>query len=139
MAPLRLSPKHGVNPALMMCWWCQKEATGVALLGLMRGDAEAPREFFADYQPCEKCKGLMGQGVTLIEASSEPQQEGHMAIKEGAYPTGRFSTITVEAAKRFFKPETPIDMEPGGAGFLHPETYERLFGDCEEVPADDQG
>jgi len=49
-----LSKKHGVNPSLMQCVVCGKD-TGVALLGKIKGDAEAPRHI-PDVEPCDDCK-----------------------------------------------------------------------------------
>jgi hypothetical protein len=37
---IRLSEKHGVNPSLMLCFYCG-EASGVALLGRLKGDQDS--------------------------------------------------------------------------------------------------
>lgn len=65
-----LSPKHGVNPSLLKCFWCGKDK-GVALLGRLKGDAEAPREIIPDPEPCDACKAAMAKGVTLLEVSDD--------------------------------------------------------------------
>lgn len=65
-----LSPKHGVNPSLIKCFWCGKDK-GVALLGKLKGDAEAPREIVPDPEPCDACKATMAKGVTLLEVSDD--------------------------------------------------------------------
>lgn len=40
---IHLSKKHGVNPSIEICAVCGK-GIGVALLGRLKNDAEAPRE-----------------------------------------------------------------------------------------------
>ena len=49
-----ISQKHGVNPSLILCPCCG-ESTGVALMGRLKDDQEAPRHC-PDVEPCEKCK-----------------------------------------------------------------------------------
>lgn len=88
---ITLHPKYGVNPSLMLCFFCG-EASGVALLGANRGQ-EAPRQAVYDKVPCSKCKELMAQGVMLI------------SVKDGAegdnpYRTGRMCVIKDEAIRR---------------------------------------
>ena len=62
---ITLHPDHGVNPSLMMCYFCLEESSGVALLGNNRGK-EAPRKGVYDMNPCDKCKELMQQGIIVI-------------------------------------------------------------------------
>ena len=70
-AGVRLSPKHGVNPTLPVCFWCGKERGDIALLGRIGGsrDLEAPRHAIVDFEPCDCCRGKMGLGFTLMEAT----------------------------------------------------------------------
>lgn len=65
-----LSPKHGVNPSLMQCFFCMG-ASGVALLGKLSGDEEAPRMICLDYQPCSECEEHMKNGVILVSVCDE--------------------------------------------------------------------
>ena len=58
-----LSPKHGVNPSVIRCICCGKEY-GVALLGKLKGDEEAPREIYQGL--CNECQGVVDQGGVLI-------------------------------------------------------------------------
>jgi hypothetical protein len=67
---IRLSEKHGVNPALEQCFVCG-EARGVVLFGRLPNDKEAPRQVVMDRSPCEKCLGLMQKGVILISVASK--------------------------------------------------------------------
>lgn len=77
MTFIRLSEKHGVNPTLVICFYCNKENGELALLGQLPGDAEAPRKAAIDQVPCGACKKLMEMGVILIsvdEAKTEDQR-----------------------------------------------------------------
>ena len=40
---ITISKKHGVNPSILHCECCGKEY-GLALLGKLKGDAEAPKD-----------------------------------------------------------------------------------------------
>jgi hypothetical protein len=95
---IRLSPKHGVNPMVTHCFYCN-EATGVALLGKLKGDVEAPRAGVLDHEPCDTCAGYMEQGVILISV-----REGEPV--DNPYRTGGWAVVTVEAVERWFDADT---------------------------------
>lgn len=69
---IRVSEKHGVNPSLDMCIFCD-EPKGIALLGRLPDDAEAPRHVVTSYEPCDKCQEQMSKGITLIGITHERQ------------------------------------------------------------------
>lgn len=73
---VRLSPKHGLNPSLVVCPICG-EPTSIALLGRLKKDAEAPRSI-KDVHLCDKCKQKY---ITLIIVKSEenPIETGEIA------------------------------------------------------------
>jgi len=76
---IRLDPKYGVNPSLLQCFVCGEDV-GVALMGRLKGGAEAPHRVCIDQEPCEKCKDHMKQGVILIsvdESRSEDMKNPH--------------------------------------------------------------
>ena len=50
---IKISPKYGVNPSLINCFFCG-ESKGIALMGKLKNDAEAPKECVMDYEPCDK-------------------------------------------------------------------------------------
>lgn len=99
---VKVSPKHGLNPTIPICFWCGKERGEVALLGKLPGDAEAPKHVVLDYEPCESCRAEMARGFTLMEATESPNDRGQTAAQPGVYPTGRFLVIKREAALRAF-------------------------------------
>lgn len=72
---IRLSEKHGVNPSLINCFFCG-ESKGIALMGRLKGDAEAPRSCVMDYEPCDKCKAMFDQGVLLIGVTTTQPSDG---------------------------------------------------------------
>ena len=73
---IRLSPKHGLNPSLVVCPICE-EPTSIALLGRLKKDAEAPH-CVKDVHLCDKCKQKY---ITLIIVESEenPIETGEIA------------------------------------------------------------
>lgn len=108
---INLSPKHGLNPSLDLCFWCG-EAKGVALLGRIhrekgdREDLEAPREMVTSLEPCDKCKEHFAQGVHLIEVCDDGSRfnnDERFALKDSDggvhWPTGRWAVVNPAAMK----------------------------------------
>lgn len=90
---IRISEKHGVNPALASCVACGKE-WGVVLFGRLPGDKEAPRKVVSDF--CEECSSVvMAGGVMLVEV-----RDGETG--DSPYRTGRAWGIRGEAFERIF-------------------------------------
>lgn len=106
MSSIKISPKHGVNPTIPLCFFCGKQKNEIALMGKMKGDIEAPKNLVLDYEPCEHCKEEWSKGVALIELSQVPPQKGmpHVRVVEGVpmYPTSRVLVITESAARGIF-------------------------------------
>lgn len=121
---IKLSPKHGVNPSIIICPWCGKDKA-VALLGRLKGDAEAPHEIITDYEPCDECQALWSQGVAVLEAT--PKDNGRPPISKddkGAdlYPTMRMVVLKKEAAENIgFPDKSPVLLED--------KAFEHLFGE----------
>lgn len=104
---IRLSPKHGLNPTIPVCFWCGEERGEVALLGRIgdgrKGeDIEAPMHCIIDYEPCPACLAKMNNGFTVVEATPIPNNTTNVPIQDGVYPTGRFVVIKNEAAAKVF-------------------------------------
>lgn len=103
---VKLSPKHGVNPTIPICFWCGKEKNEVALLGqINKEDTEAPRRVIMDYEPCEKCKELFSMGIHIIGVSTEPITETMFPIVNDEnitlYPTGSMFVSSEEWVTNF--------------------------------------
>lgn len=60
---ITLSSKYGVNPSVLRCICCGKDY-GVAMLGKLKGDKEAPREIFQGL--CNDCEGVVKHGGAMI-------------------------------------------------------------------------
>lgn len=130
---IKLSPKYGVNPCIPICCWCGKEKNEIALLGKLKGDAEAPRNAVVDYEPCEECQAKFNLGVVLIEVTKNQPNDNIMPIQKqdgvSLYPTFRYSVIKLEAAKKLFENETLIN---GSRLLIEDNLYSRLVGDSDE-------
>ena len=116
---IRISPKHGVNPSLMVCPICGKE-TGVALLGRIKGDAEAPRRI-ADRTPCPECKKALDNGAHFILEVRDGESG------DNPFRTGRLVGITREAAERLFTCR-PVPR----VAYMEHTLFDQLFGEYVE-------
>lgn len=121
---IRISEKHGVNPSLTVCFWCG-EHTGIALLGKLPGDKEAPKEIIADYEPCDKCKEQWNKGIPIIEVSASPKNEAQMPISNNNgiayYPTGCVAVIKEQA----INPE--LNAKPGSPMLMIDTEFRQMF------------
>lgn len=103
---IKLSPEHGVNPTIPVCFWCGKEKNEVALLGKIdKEDFEAPRRVILNYEPCDKCKKLFGKGIHVIGVTEEPIVPGMFPIVDDSraklYPTGSMFIAPEDWVKDF--------------------------------------
>jgi hypothetical protein len=100
---IRLSEQHGVNPSMMQCFFCTEEF-GVALLGKLKDDAEAPRKicFGPKSEPCPKCEKLMEMGVIFVSVKTEDAEPN----RDNPYRTGGWIVLKEEGVRRL-----PIDDE----------------------------
>ena len=119
---IKVSPKHGLNPCMPVCFFCGETKNEIALLGRIGGkeDLEAPMKAILDYEPCEECKKKFAEGVLLVEVTDYPNMEGQPMIAKNAYPTGRYSVVRPEALKGDFK--------AGSKALVLRSDYEQMFG-----------
>ncbi len=106
-----LSKKFGVNPSMTVCFYCG-EATGIALMGKLKGDVEAPKQICNSIEPCDKCKEKFKGYTLLVEKPSEDEN-----------PTGRWVAVKKEAITPEFR-EYPIM-------FMLPDEFENLINQKE--------
>lgn len=92
---LALSPKHGVNPSIGLCFFCQK-AKEVLLFGRMKEDAQAPHAVVTNMEPCSECADLMKQGIILISANPFMTDD-----KANPWRSGSWCVVRVEAVERW--------------------------------------
>ena len=90
---LRLSPKHGVNPVIPLCFFCLKPKKEVILAGYIKGDAEAPHSVVWDRNPCNTCAEYMCQGIIFISV-----KDGE--TEDNPYRTGGWIVVTEDAMRR---------------------------------------
>ncbi len=90
---IKLSPKHGVNPSVLHCFICGKEI-GLALLGKLKDDAEAPHNVINPNEICDDCRKQIDAGNKFfIEVkdntdSNNPERTGRVVcVRGGALPT----------------------------------------------------
>ena len=88
---IKLSEKHGVNPSMTVCFYCG-EATGIALLGKLKGNEEAPKYICNSIEPCDKCKEKYKDYVLILEKPS-PEES----------PTGRWFAVEKEAMAQDYR------------------------------------
>lgn len=135
---IKLSPKHGVNPTIPVCFWCGKEKNEIALLGRIGGkeDVEAPKNMVLDFEPCDDCASKMALGITCMECTEKPNGNCNVPFDDKIYPTGSFVVIKREAAERIFGKHVNLDKH--SKLFLDPVVYNHLFGEHKvDVPGID--
>ena len=97
---LVLSEKHGVNASVMKCFYCGKDM-GVALLGRLKDDVEAPRECVLNYEPCDDCKKYMEEGIIVIGVKDGSNEDN-------PYRTGEFLVITEDGIGNIINPDSDL-------------------------------
>ena len=107
MSSIKLSPKHGVNPTLPVCFFCGEDKGEIALLGKIGGrgeDIEAPKRMLMDYEPCDKCKENMAKGITMIGVVATEMEDKRPPIVHSGdtplYPTGAWVVVTEDFIRR---------------------------------------
>lgn len=98
-----LSQKHGVNPSVTRCICCGKDY-GVALLGKLNGDEEAPREIYQGL--CNEYQAVVDQGGVLIIEVRDGEQG-----KSNPFRTGRVIGCSKEFKERNCIESSLIYME----------------------------
>ena len=127
---ITLSPKHGVNPSMDICFWCG-QPKGILLCGHIhqkkgdRTDVEAPKEMVVNLEPCDKCNEVFKQGVRIVEVIDDGSKFGNnlmFSIKsEGnkvKWPTGRWVLMRAESVK---------GGKAGGMMLCDPNTMDAIF------------
>ena len=126
---ITLSPKHGVNPTIPICFFCGKEKNEIALLGKLPNDAEAPHSMWlpGDYTPCDECQKKFDTGITLMEVDDAPTFTNQPPISGEHYPTGRIVVIKEEAVRRIFTEEAANDIIKHRKAFLDKESMNMIL------------
>lgn len=90
-AGIKLSPKHGLNPTIPVCFWCGEERNEVALLGHIgdgrkHEDFEAPMHMVIDYDAVRKMPCKHGVGCNTDGSYQQAEQ-----CNQGRNAEGRLS------------------------------------------------
>jgi hypothetical protein len=119
---IKLSPKHGVNPAVPLCFFCNEQKNEVVLPGYMgRGDPEAPRAAVWDMNPCDKCAGYMKQGVILISIN-----ESQTTDPKNPYRTGGWCVVKDAAIERMLEEVAAKGILEARFAFVPDEVWDAL-------------
>lgn len=131
---IRISPKHGLNPTIPVCFFCGKPKNELVLMGKLKGDTEAPKNLCLDYEPCDACKALFEGNILLMGVTTAPNGN-QSPIQNNLYPTGSYMVITREAAGRVFQEEVAKTILEKGKAFLEEPALQDLikaFNDTKE-------
>jgi len=133
---IHLHPKHGVNPMLTNCYYCN-EPNGIALLGQPKSvvkqslekagapvgpDGEAPRRgVVIDKEPCHQCKKHMETGVIFISVDEEKTTD-----KENPYRTGGWCVVTAAFVEREINPEVAKILLKSRVAFVPDSVWDEI-------------
>lgn len=93
---ITISPKHGVNPSVLHCICCGS-TYGVAMLGKLKGDAEAPKDIWDGL--CKDCQGVIDQGGTMF-----------IEVKDGETGKNPYRTGRIIGVSKEFKENNHIEQ-----------------------------
>lgn len=131
---IRVSERHGVNPMLVRCFYCNEDTGEIALLGRLPGDAEAPRHGVLDKKPCAVCQRHMEQGVILISVDEE-KSKGDL---KNPYRTGGWVVVRDEAIRRMVTPaELAEDIITRRMAFVPDDVWDKVGlprGEVDGIP-----
>jgi len=131
---IRISPKHGLNPAIPKCFYCLQNKNEIILAGMMKPlsgkgrnakpaeyDPQAPQGMVWDKVPCCECAGFMEKGIILISALDS--EEG----SDNPYRTGGWVVVTDGFIRRLLG-DTPLceDILKRRVAFLPDKVWDQI-------------
>ena len=117
---IRLSPKHGVNPTIPICYFCNREKPEVILVGRLPHDEAAPSKTVWDRRPCKTCQGHMQRGIILISVTNN-------ADGDNPYRTGGWCVVTDTAIQRIVNtPAVLADILRRRAAFVPDAAWDKI-------------
>lgn len=134
---IHLSEKHGVNPTIPKCYYCQNDKNEILLLGQLPGDREAPRGIY-DAVPCDECANLMKMGIICISIR-DGETLGNDENLPNPYRTGGWVVVTEAAIKRWLTADTAAHVCRRRCCFIHDTIWDQIGlprGPVEGVPSD---
>lgn len=118
---IRLSPQHGLNPAIPLCFFCLEPKNEVLIPGALPNDMPAPQNAVWDWEPCEKCKDWMERGILLISFS-----ESLTSDMTNPYRTGGWVVVKEDAVVRMLDKATARKAREVRFLFVTDEAWEAL-------------
>lgn len=130
---IRISKKHGVNPSMAICFFCNQDKGEIILTGRLPNDAEAPMRACWDMEPCDECKGYMEQGIILISCRDNETD------KQNPYRTGGWCVISDEAFSRIFSGDIVDKIMKKRVCFIPDEVWDTVGFPRGEVQNENHG
>jgi len=134
MSSIRLSPKHGLNPAIPLCFFCNEPKNEILIPGRMRDDMEAPKNKVWDMHPCDECAAHMKIGVILISVDEKKTTD-----MKNPYRTGCFVVVKDDFIKRAVTtPELLDEILKKRVAFIPDDAWDLMGlprGDVKPTPA----
>lgn len=121
MSGIKLSPQHGLNPSMGICYYCNEESGEIIIPGRLKGDAEAPRAAIWHKDPCPKCAKWMEQGIILISVCNDADSKDH-----DPYRTGGWCVVTENAIQRMLTADAAEGLCKARWAFVPDETWDGL-------------
>lgn len=108
---ITMSPKHGLNAAMVKCFVCAKDTNEIALLGKIdKEDSRAPK-YIRTGSLCDECKNHINDGGSFIIEASD-----------------KYGTRTGRYAKLHCK----LKEGESHIAYMLPEDFENLIKDIEK-------
>ena len=124
---IAISPNHGLNPSIPSCFFCGKPKNELVLFGKLKGDAEAPKHFIMDYEPCDACRKAFKAGVLFLGVTKDQPADKRPPIADGLYPTGSFFVLKRDAIPKIFSEEDTAAFLKSGKVFVEQPALEELM------------
>jgi hypothetical protein len=129
---IKLHPEYGLNPSMIVCFWCGEPTRGIVLLGNSY-KGEAPRYVMLSYDPCGTCRDNMSKGITVIECTEQPNKRTAVPIvkvtDQDVYPTSRWCVIKKDsdAIEKLCGEEAASKAKEYGKVFVAKNVFEKVF------------
>lgn len=118
---IRLSPKHGLNPAIPVCFFCQKPKNEVVLVGRLKDDKEAPRNAVWNNEPCDECRDLMNRGIVCISVDADKSND-----HSNPWRSGGWCVLTEKAFGEIFHGEVVTEAVKKRAAFIEDSAWDMV-------------
>ena len=114
---------------MVNCFFCGEPKGIIMNTRLTKKNAKQIKEIHnhaIDYEPCDKCKALMKQGIMFV--SVRDGESGN-----NPYRTGKMCVIKEEAVKNMVSPELYEHLKRVRFGFIEDSIWEQLGLPVEEM------